>query len=215
MQSEKIDLIIPALLKAQSEMGSAVKKADNPFFKSKYATLEMVQQVCEKPLFENNLLVMQGGGLGPQGNFIYTQITHVSGQWVRSEIALPTITKAQDMGSCITYYRRYGLAALLNIVQEDDDGNQATRGEGSAKQAFEAERQANGGKPGAPSMQKAGVARGNSIREYVDANLLNAEVVIATLAKYKVKALADLPKDVADKMITAGMNAEIKLNQGE
>ena len=39
-QSPKIDELAEALSAAQHEMGSAVKDAANPFFKSKYAHLE-------------------------------------------------------------------------------------------------------------------------------------------------------------------------------
>ena len=38
-RSESIGKISAALVKAQSEMGSAVKDAKNPFFKSSYADL--------------------------------------------------------------------------------------------------------------------------------------------------------------------------------
>jgi hypothetical protein len=38
----------------------------------------------------------------------------------------PTASKAQELGSALTYCRRYGLLLLFNLVgEEDDDGNAA------------------------------------------------------------------------------------------
>ena len=211
MQSDQIDKIMPALLKAQSEMGGAVKKADNPFFKSKYADLATVQAVCEKPLFDNGLVITQVGGMSHYGNYIYTQITHTSGQWVRSEIALPTITKAQDMGSCITYYRRYGLAALLNITQEDDDGNAASR---SRAEEAAADPRENGQRPDAQSTQKAGKKRSDEIGRLIKAGFLEKKVVKDSLALCKAPTVSDLPKDEADMLINRGLDKEIQSKEG-
>ena len=43
-RSESIGKISAALVKAQSEMGSAVKDAKNPFFKSSYADLNAIRE---------------------------------------------------------------------------------------------------------------------------------------------------------------------------
>lgn len=201
MQSEKIDQLVAALLKAQNEMGVAVKDSANPFFKSKYADLATIQGVCEVPLFNNGLVITQGGCMTPQGNGIYTQLTHVSGQWMRSE--LPLILAKQDpqgVGSAITYFRRYGLAAMLNIEQADDDGNSAAL---DPKQ--------NGAKEDSVSMQKAGIKRANNIVEYNETNLLHDAEVDAALKKCKVSKLSDLSKTVADELIALGVKREKEL----
>jgi hypothetical protein len=128
MQSEQIDKIIPALLKAQSEMGAVKKSAVNPFFKSRYADLYSVQQAVEEPLAKNGLVIVQGCGLGVNGNFVYTTLFHESGQWIKSEV--PLILAKQDpqgVGSAVTYFRRYGIVSMLNLEQEDDDGNAASK----------------------------------------------------------------------------------------
>ena len=42
MQSEKIDLLVKALVEVQSKLKPAKKNATNPFFQKKYADLESV-----------------------------------------------------------------------------------------------------------------------------------------------------------------------------
>jgi hypothetical protein len=49
-----------------------------------------------------------------------------SGENVQASIDLPTNLNAQQMGSCITYYRRYLLAGLLSLEIDDDDATLAT-----------------------------------------------------------------------------------------
>ncbi len=129
MQSEKIGALALALALAQGEMTTASKDGENPHFNSKFATLASIWETCRGPLTKNKLAVMQGvspSGPGAPGIF-WTMLVHESGEWVRSEMPL-LLTKAdpQGVGSALTYYRRYCLAAMVGIVQDDDDGNAAT-----------------------------------------------------------------------------------------
>ena len=57
--SESIAKFAPAFVKAQSAMGSAVKGKNNPFFKSKYADLAEVIEVCKDALNANGIAFMQ------------------------------------------------------------------------------------------------------------------------------------------------------------
>jgi hypothetical protein len=58
---------------------------------------------------------------------VTTLLSHTSGQWMQSCVSSP-IGKAdsQGVGSAITYLRRYSLAAVAGVAQEDDDGNAAS-----------------------------------------------------------------------------------------
>jgi hypothetical protein len=46
-----------------------------------------------------------------------------SGDTIESCLELPNLPKPQDLGSCISYYRRYTLASLMGLQATDDDGN--------------------------------------------------------------------------------------------
>lgn len=133
--SEQVDKIFPALIKAQSEMGNAKKTSANPFFKSKYADLAEIIEVSKIVLTENGLGIIQSP-IGNGNNIgVTARIIHESGQWIEDTITItPTKNDPQQAGSAITYARRYQLAALFNIAQEDDDGNSATYEESHTKQ---------------------------------------------------------------------------------
>ncbi len=121
--------IFKALAKAQPSFGPAIKDANNPFFKSKYADIAAVWEACNQAMAENNLFIVQPTVFIAEANqwAVNTRIYHESGGFI--EGFLPVIaTKQNDpqsFGSAVTYARRYGLAALLGIVTEDDDAEGA------------------------------------------------------------------------------------------
>lgn len=125
--SEQVDKIFPALIKAQSEMGNAKKSSANPFFKSKYADLSEIIEVSKDVLSSNGIGIIQSPGGNGNNVTVTARVIHSSGQWIEDTISLPlTQNTPQAAGSAITYGRRYQLAALMNMAQEDDDGNTAS-----------------------------------------------------------------------------------------
>ena len=124
MRSEQINELVMALSKAQGQFKSAEKDGDNPFFKSSYATLNSVWDACREGLAENGLAVIQIMD-GEDDLKLITILTHSSGQWIQSVCPLIPKIKPQDLGSFVTYMRRYSLAAIVGISPADDDGNAA------------------------------------------------------------------------------------------
>ena len=128
MQSESIKEIASALSKVQGQLKPAVKTSENPFFKSTYADLAAVWEVCRKLLAENNLSVVQTGCFENGLPYLRTLLLHTSGEWIDGLYELkPTKQDPQGMGSAVTYARRYSLAAMIGIVTEDDDANEASK----------------------------------------------------------------------------------------
>lgn len=127
MQSPTIGKITVALAAVQATLQPADKDGTNPHFNSKFATLASIWDACRKPLSDGKLAVTQGVDVNERGNIFWTLLMHESGEWIRSEMPF-MLTKAdpQGVGSAMTYYRRYGLAAMVGIIQDDDDGNAAT-----------------------------------------------------------------------------------------
>lgn len=128
MQSEQINELAAALSKAQAKMKGAVKDAENPYFDSTYADLSSVWEACRGPLTENGLSVVQTTKATAPGEIcLVTTLLHTSGQWIRGELQMkPVKPDPQAAGSCITYARRYALAAIVGVSPEDDDGNGAS-----------------------------------------------------------------------------------------
>jgi hypothetical protein len=128
IQSETIGNLALALAKAQGEMGSASKDANNPHFKSRYADLASIMDACRAPLAKHGLAVSQlpcrenDGSVG-----LTTILLHESGEFIGSSItARPAQESPQVLGSLLTYLRRYSLAAICGVVQDDDDAESAT-----------------------------------------------------------------------------------------
>ena len=124
-KSESIIELGTALALAQAEMSNPAKNAKNPFIKSSYADLAEVINISKPTLAKFGLSIIQmpyakGAYVG-----VETTIIHKSGEYISSRLNMPLGGKkdAQAVGSSITYARRYALAGMCGIAQEDDDGN--------------------------------------------------------------------------------------------
>ena len=130
-QSESITSLAAALVKAQAEMGGAVKDSSNPFFKSKYADLTSVVRAIKEPFAKHGLAYTQFPIRDDNGVGVVTRLIHESGEWLEGEYILPMVKlDPQAAGSAITYARRYALQAMAGIPTADDDAESAMiRGE--------------------------------------------------------------------------------------
>ena len=133
--SEQISEIVAALLKVQATEPTALKQAENPHLRSKYADLEAVMSSVRPALTANGVLLIQAADVVEGRVGVTTLLVHASGQWFRSRLLLtPTKNDPQAIGSCITYGRRYGLSAMAGVVTEDDD---AERGKQAPEKKLE------------------------------------------------------------------------------
>jgi len=128
LMSSTISKIAPALVKAQSEMGNAIKDSKNPFFKSSYADLNAVREATLPVFNKYGISVLQPTIILDGKKYVQTTLLHESGEYIASltEILLQKENDAQQQGSGISYARRYGLQSLANVGSEDDDGNAAS-----------------------------------------------------------------------------------------
>lgn len=130
-KSESITNLVKALTTFQGKMTAVKKDAINPFYKSKYATLDTIWETIRKPLSENGLSVAQTMNLIDDKSVLETTLYHTSGEWISgTQLVNPVKDDPQSLGSAISYARRYSLSAILGIVtDEDDDANIATKPE--------------------------------------------------------------------------------------
>lgn len=135
-KSETIAELAKAMAAAQAEIENASKNAANPHFRSKYADLAEVLNTVRPVMSKNGISISQfpafDGGIAS----VETIVMHTSGEWM-SGISSAPVTKqdAQGVGSALTYLRRYSLAAIAGIAQEDDDANSAVGGNQRKQQA--------------------------------------------------------------------------------
>jgi peptide methionine sulfoxide reductase MsrB len=148
-RSEAINELVTALAIAQGKIGGATKDSTNPYYSSRYADLASVWGVAREPLSDNKLAVIQTVDCSApvalkvamkneDGSYVdvmievpvvtvTTLLAHASGQWVSFDLPMwPAQNTPQAIGTCISYARRYSLAAMVGIYQEDDDGNKAS-----------------------------------------------------------------------------------------
>ena len=128
-KSESITKLASALVKAQAEFECVRNDSDNPFFKSKYASLGAMIVSTVPVLQKHGLAISQlpasdyGGMLG-----VETILIHESGEWISNTatIEMPdSKNPAQEAGKAITYLRRYGWQAVLGVYSGDDDDAQS------------------------------------------------------------------------------------------
>ena len=140
MTEEKTEsnVLLNALIKAQQQIGAAIKDGKNPHFKSDYATLEAVLYAVKEPLNNVGVLITQAITHAHDAWCVSTKLTHKdSGESMES--IMPIVAKDMDdpqkLGSAITYARRYTLASLVALpaakeddarFADDDDGNKAS-----------------------------------------------------------------------------------------
>jgi hypothetical protein len=111
------------LVEFQAELPAITKEANNPFFKSKYATLEAIQQTIQPLLTKHGLGYM----FMPTVDGLACVLFNTTGEKIEFVYPANLTGKPQDIGSNITYAKRYALCAMLGLIvgDEDDDGNKA------------------------------------------------------------------------------------------
>ena len=134
-QSDTIGALAAALAKAQGSLNAALKDSKNPHLKNKYADLASIWNAAREPLAANELAVIQTTERDEGGQYLVTTLAHSSGEWIRGHLSIGTdgankgVNLNQALGSSISYMRRYALAAIVGVIQDDDDGN-ASSGNG-------------------------------------------------------------------------------------
>ena len=124
--SESLANLAASLVEAQAEMDHAVKNSTNPHFRNKYANLAEVIDTIRPVLARHGLSIVQVPGYENGVVTLTSMLLHKSGEWIMGESGSPAPKQdPQGVGSAVTYLRRYSLAAICNITQDDDDGEAA------------------------------------------------------------------------------------------
>lgn len=110
------------LLEFQKKVAVIKKDAKNPHFKNTYATLTQILSEVKPLLTECGVLLTQP----ILNNEVHTTLC-LGGDCITASIPLPTNLNPQQLGSAITYFRRYTLASLLALEIDDDDANEASK----------------------------------------------------------------------------------------
>lgn len=116
-----------AILKVQGQVKALSKDKTNPFFKSQYFDINQIIAEIMPLLVENGITVTQPL-TNLSGKPALATVLSKDEECLEYIIPLPETIKPQEMGSAITYYRRYALQSYFLLQAEDDDAN-GTKGE--------------------------------------------------------------------------------------
>jgi len=150
--SQELQQLAEALAKAQAELSPVPFDSNNPFYKSRYASLSAVIAEVRKVLPKHGLSIVQTPTSHMEFGIFYagveTMLIHNSGQWIKGSVAVPVVATElievftrrfnkdgdayyaspnilQEAGKIITYLRRYGIVSILMLSAEEDlDGNE-------------------------------------------------------------------------------------------
>lgn len=120
------DDLVASLARAQAVMPPIPKNHENKHFGSKYADIADVLAVVRPVLAAEGIAIMQATRITEQGTELVTALLKGI-ERLESVLPLQMDQKAQDLGSRMSYLRRYSICALVGVAAEDDDdGNAAS-----------------------------------------------------------------------------------------
>lgn len=129
--------LLKALAVARKKFGPLLKNKTGQARAAKYgyADLASVLEAVEAPLEAEGIQIIQAPVCDDHGFRLVTSIVHSSGQELTASYPLPSQATSQEMGSALTYSRRYSICSLLSLVaDEDDDGAAASAAPKQAEQ---------------------------------------------------------------------------------
>lgn len=138
--SEQTNELYTAIAAAQGMLKNPPKSKTNPHFKSQYVDLSDGLAVVRECYSKQGLCFIQGTSVTESGMIVlHTRIAHKSGQWVESDYPVSGLARPQEMGSAMTYARRYALFPMVGVAgEDDDDGNAAQAAENPPAKAAKA-----------------------------------------------------------------------------
>lgn len=179
--------LVEALAAFQADLPPVDLNSVNPHFKSKYASLGNITKKVFPKLSEHGFAFSVGSFVDNGALILDAHLIHESGESRSAQFPI-TETNPQKVGSAVSYYRRYALAALTGIVaDEDDDGN-------AASTPSAAERKVQAAKA-TPQPKPTGEAPSQAqVREWIGDSAERKEQANATYQKLKTeKKLSGAP----------------------
>lgn len=172
--------LVQALAAFQADLPPVDLDGVNPHFKSKYASLGNITKKVFPKLSEHGFAFSVGSFVENGALILDAHLIHESGESRSAQFPI-TETNPQKVGSAVSYYRRYALAALTGIVaDEDDDGN-------AASNPSPAERKVQAAKA-TPQPKPTGEAPSQAqVREWIGDSAERKEQANATYQKLKTE----------------------------
>jgi len=117
--------IYAKILAVQKDIQPIERNEDNPYFQSKYFSVDTVIAELKPLLNKHGLVVIQPLGIYEGHPILITSVLDPdSGEKIETYTHLPQNPDPQKQGAIITYFRRYALVSMFLLQGEtDDDAN--------------------------------------------------------------------------------------------
>lgn len=160
--SDEVDQLFGALAAAQANFGEIERvlraeiKSQKANYEYDYAPLDKVLQAVRPHLSAQGLAVMQFPLATNNRVTVRTMLAHKSGQWIRNDLTVASEGNfPREIGSAITYARRYALQSMLGVAPNyDDDGGAASGDRSGPPRSAGRRRPADQNQPAPPEGQK-------------------------------------------------------------
>ena len=204
-------------------------KTEKTHYKYTYADLAQVTAKLMPILGDHGLSFIARPTLHEGKLVLDYQLLHVSGESLSGQYPLPSSGGPQQIGSAITYARRYCLCSVTGIAPEEDDDGAAAQAEqagqrGSAQRATQPRqatgrtRQAQRSAPPLPGEEGITVGQQQKLHALLrDLGLTTREVGLAAISEVlgaPVESTKDLSSEDARKVI-GDFEARVATVQGE
>jgi len=125
--SDKLDKLVPTFAKGQEALQNLIKDAANPHLKSKFLSLarggEHIREIFSPLGIAFTQTTRFEGGL-----LLLDTRASMGEQWMESEYPVCSFpARPQDLGSHMSYARRYSLFSFVGLVGEDEDDAEAVK----------------------------------------------------------------------------------------
>ncbi len=200
-RSESITNLAKALCAVQSELEPAPKNSNG--YNYEYTDLtDIVKAVCPV-ITRHGLCFSQSPTEFTDSKVgVVTLLMHTSGEWIESTMTLPVSkATAQEIGSAITYAKRYSLSALVGLVYENEDSPKRLKNNTNKtnKQTTE--------------VKKISEGQRKSLFEILKSKGFNSEEMQTFLGTLGYKNSKDIPEDKFDIVFNAAVG--LKVNGSE
>lgn len=120
--SDNLTEIATALAKAQGEFKPVMFNQENPYFKSRFADLDIIIKSVRPALSKYGLSFIQQQRMTNEGmTVLHSIILHSSGQWIESRSRIvPPKNDMHSFASTLSYMKRHAAMSLLGITASDD-----------------------------------------------------------------------------------------------
>lgn len=141
--------LVKALIAAQADFPAIDKTQENKHFGSKYADLAAVLNAVRPVLSKHGLAIVQLVSENEHGTTLVTKLLHPTGELESTMPLAIDGLNSQQIGSVLTYQRRYSALAICGVHPEDDDDD-GTAASTAVPQARSGRSTGSGGRPATP-----------------------------------------------------------------